>query len=82
MVRIDKKTDGLTYLTAKSTDVIMINYTDNNKNEVYISKNVGVWDDNNPKEDSVLTNEETIDKDIANAQMNINLGTTNVVYFQ
>lgn len=61
MVNITGKTKGVTYLDAMSSDVLMVKYVDTNKSEIYINnEDVGVWNDNNPKEDTVLVKESVL----------------------
>ena len=81
---IDSK-NGVTRLQALSTDVIRVNYTDTDSDEIYINNGkLGTWDDNNPEEDgsgSTIVVAETYSIAEANKEMNKIKKTTDQKYF-
>lgn len=57
MISLIERRDNLAKISAKSTDVLQVNYTDINKRVDYILDNEEdsvVWDTNNPTEDTTI----------------------------
>lgn len=74
---------GITRIKAKSTDVIRVNFTDTDEEKIYVNNgHLGIWYNNNPSEDTQIIVHEDIEKAKANADMNIIMGTTDVIYFE
>lgn len=74
---------GVTRIKAKSTDAIRVSFTDTKEEKIYVSNgDLGTWDNNNPTEDTTIIVPEDVEITKANADMNIIMGTTDVVYFR
>ena len=57
MISLIERRDNLAKISAKSTDVLQVNYTDINKRVDYIlddEEDSVVWDTNNPTEDTTI----------------------------
>ena len=74
---------GITRIKAKSTDVVRVNYSDINKEIMYVANEyLGTWNIDNPTEDTQIVTYEDITTEDANNDMNKVFGTTGVVYFK
>ena len=84
MLKVVEAKNGVTKCKALSSDVILVNYQDLGKGDVYINGGVGTWDDNNPEEEGGSTTvvAETYSLTEANAEMNKIRKTTGVKYFE
>ena len=85
MLKVVETKNGVTKCKALSSDVILVDYQDLGKGDVYINGGVGTWDDNNPKEDTPsgeTVQAETYSLTEANAEMNKIRNTSNVKYFE
>ena len=57
MISIIERREGLAKLSAKSTDVLQVKYTDINKRIDYIfnNENSDIWDTGNPSDDTPIS---------------------------